>query len=48
MEVARLYKESLRIIEVVNDTRVETRSNTSIVDLRVGGGEEKGTQCLGV
>jgi hypothetical protein len=28
--------------------RVEAVSNTSIVTLRVVGGEEKGTQCLGV
>jgi hypothetical protein len=29
-------------------TRVEAGSNTSTVALRVVGGEEKGTQCLGV
>jgi hypothetical protein len=28
--------------------RVEAGSNTSIVALRVVGGDEKGTQCLGV
>jgi hypothetical protein len=28
--------------------RVETGSNTSTVALRVVGGDEKGTQCLGV
>jgi hypothetical protein len=27
---------------------VEVRSNTSTVSLRVIGGDEKGTQCLGV
>jgi hypothetical protein len=28
--------------------RLEARSNTSTVALRVVGGDEKGTQCLGV
>jgi hypothetical protein len=27
---------------------VEAGSNTSTVELRVGGGDESGTQCLGV
>jgi hypothetical protein len=29
-------------------SRVEAGSNTSTVNLRVVGGDEKGTQCLGV
>jgi hypothetical protein len=29
-------------------TRVEAGSNTSTVALRIVGGDEKGTQCLGV
>jgi hypothetical protein len=37
-------------VEEKNDSvsRVEARSNTSTVALRVVGGVEKGTQCLGV
>jgi hypothetical protein len=30
------------------ETRVEAGSNTSTVALRVVGGDEKGTQCLGL
>jgi hypothetical protein len=32
---------------VTIDSRVEAGSNTSTIDLRVVGGDEKGTQCLG-
>jgi hypothetical protein len=32
----------------VSSSRVEAGSNTSTVAVRVVGGDEKGTQCLGV
>jgi hypothetical protein len=37
-----------RAPSLVFDPCVETGSNTSTVALRVVGGDEKGTQCLGV
>jgi hypothetical protein len=43
---SRLYNEDLTQLEL--DARVEVGSNTSIVVLRVVGGAEKGTECLGV
>jgi hypothetical protein len=45
------YKLSLYIILRINSdfkSCVEVGSNTSAVALRVVGGDEKGTQCLGV
>jgi hypothetical protein len=38
--VPRLYKGS--------ENRVEARSNASTLILRIVGGDEKGTQCLGI
>jgi hypothetical protein len=45
--VPRLYSEDSREVEVEDD-HVETESNTSTVALWVVGGDEKGTQYLGV
>jgi hypothetical protein len=45
--VPRLYSEDRREVEV-EDEHVEAGSYTSTVALRVVGGDEKGTQCLGV
>jgi hypothetical protein len=42
----RLYNEDPRPAE--NKSRVTTGSNTSTVALQVVGGDENGTQCLGV
>jgi hypothetical protein len=47
--VPRLYNdETLTLIRREAVSRVEAGSNTSTVALRVVGGDEKGTQCLGV
>jgi hypothetical protein len=46
----RLYNERPIIIDSSesDSSRVEAGSNTSTVDLRVVGGDKKGTKCLGV
>jgi hypothetical protein len=49
--VPRLYNEIPRITEAVSRLAlqgVEAGSNTTTVALRVVGGNETGTQCLGV
>jgi hypothetical protein len=47
LSVPRLYNEDqLRYEREIS--RVEAGSNTSAVALRVVGGDEKGTHCLGV
>jgi hypothetical protein len=43
----RLLKYYLNKLRFVYIARVEAGTNTSIVALRVVGGDEKGTQCLG-
>jgi hypothetical protein len=50
LEKKQQGNKSLRIsiaVEYDIGFRVEAASNTSIVALRVVGGDEKGTQCLG-
>jgi hypothetical protein len=46
--VQRIHNESIVLCEIVRVPRVEAELNTSTVALRVVGGDEKGTLCLGV
>jgi hypothetical protein len=45
----KFYKEDKSLLGTkIHESCVEAGSNTSTVALRVVGGSEKGTQCLGV